>query len=60
MNYIEDLIHFIRRVATSVASEISFSGGATVQRVRLQVRQVPVPTHPLRYLMFLKEKSHKI
>jgi len=32
----EKALDYYRRVATTVASEISFSGGATIQRVRLQ------------------------
>jgi len=32
----EKALDYYRRVASSVASEVSFSGGATVQRIRLQ------------------------
>ena len=35
----EKALDYYRRVATTVASEISFSGGATIQRVRLQVNR---------------------
>ena len=33
----EKALDYYRRVATSVAEEVSFSGGQTLQRVRLQV-----------------------
>ena len=35
----EKALDYYRRVAASVAAEVSFSGGATVQRIRLQVSQ---------------------
>ena len=31
-------LDYYRRVAQAVAEEVSFSGGSTLQRVRLQVR----------------------
>ena len=44
----EKALDYYRRVATSVADEVSFSGGQTLQRVRLQVRLRTPLSHPLR------------
>ena len=38
----EKALDYYRRVATSVAEEVSFSGGQTMQRVRLQVGNVGI------------------